>query len=197
MNIGRIMPAVDHRRAATPAGEPAPALYEHDRPVRPASVSHRRHAAALIRHSAAAPMPRAARARSPVRRPPRPQRRRPRRHREGRRGSATSSSTTRGAHSAPPRPPRTRWARIPCSTPYGASSGWPTPRTPTRQNRTRARIARRTHQPTRLLDDPHSADESTRADEMSPSPIARSLPRRSPPRPGHGLARAREERRGS
>jgi glutamyl-tRNA reductase len=49
MNIGRIVPAVDDRRAATPAGEPAPALYEHDRPVRPASVSHRRHAAALIR----------------------------------------------------------------------------------------------------------------------------------------------------
>jgi glutamyl-tRNA reductase len=49
MNIGRIVPAVDHRRAATPAGEPAPAFYEHDRPVRPASVSHRRHGAALIR----------------------------------------------------------------------------------------------------------------------------------------------------
>ena len=173
MNIGRIVPAVDHRRAATPAGEPAPALYEHDRPVRPASVSHRRHAAALIRQLggrtdaavrreldrlfAARPdlsvADRAAIARAVG-------------------GSATSSSTTRGAHSAPPRPPRIRWARIPCSTPYGASSGWPTPRTPTRQNRTRARIARRTHQPTRLLDDPHSADESTRANEMSPSPIA-------------------------
>ena len=49
MNIGRIVPAVDHRRAATPAGEPAAALCEHDRHVRPASVSHRRHAAALIR----------------------------------------------------------------------------------------------------------------------------------------------------
>ena len=49
MNIGRIVPAVDHRRTATPAGEPAPPLYEHDRPVHPASVSHRRHAAALIR----------------------------------------------------------------------------------------------------------------------------------------------------
>ena len=85
MNIGRIVPAVDHRRAATPAGEPAPALYEHDRPVRPASVSHRRHAAALIRQLGG-------RTDAAVRReldrlfaaPPRPQRRRPRRHRAGR-----------------------------------------------------------------------------------------------------------------